>query len=207
MAALAQIHLIETRQAAAAVLHPIRGRILEELGEPDSAAGVARRLEIPRQKVNYHLRQLENEKLVELVEERRKGNCTERVVRASARSYLISPTALGSLAADPEKVRDRFSASYLMALAARTLRDLAKLRRRAGKAGKRLPTFSLQTEIRFAGADQQNAFAEELATRVAELSAKYHDETAGDGRTFRLLVGSYPKPKADDKASPAREET
>src|SRR5262250_3074362 len=57
-------------------------RILEQLAEPDSAAGVARRLKLPRQQISYHLRELEHAGLVELVEERRKGNCLERVVRA-----------------------------------------------------------------------------------------------------------------------------
>lgn len=191
----ASVDVIERKKAAAAVLHPVRGRILAELREPDSAAGLARRLDLPRQKLNYHLRQLEKEGLVELVEERRKGNCTERVVRASARSYLISPATLGPLASDPDKLRDKFSAAYLVALAARAIRDIARLSRGAAKAGKRLPTLSLQTEIRFASARAQNRFAEELSTHVAQLTAKYHDESAPRGRPFRLFVGSYPAPK------------
>jgi DNA-binding transcriptional ArsR family regulator len=186
----APLDLIERKAAAAAVLHPLRSRILAELRRPDSAAGLARRIDLPRQKLNYHLRQLEKEGLVELVEERRKGNCTERVVRASAHSYLISPATLGPLATDPDKLRDKFSATYLVALAAR--------------AGKRLPTLSLQTEIRFASPEAQNRFAEELSTQLALLTAKYHDDKAPEGRPFRLFVGSYPKPKDDE--APDREE-
>lgn len=201
MAEPAPVDLIEHKKAAAAVLHPVRGRILEELREPDSAAGLARRLDVPRQKLNYHLRLLEKQGLVELVEERRKGNCTERIVRASAHSYLISPETLGPLASDPDKVRDKFSAGYLVALAARAMRDVARLSRGAAKAGKRLPTLSLQAEIRFASAQDQNRFAEELTTQLARLTAKYHDESAPEGRPFRLFVGSYPTPKdeADDR--------
>jgi DNA-binding transcriptional ArsR family regulator len=198
------VDLIERKPAAAAVLHPVRSRILAELREPDSAAGLARRLHVPRQKLNYHLRKLEKEGLVELVEERRRGNCTERVVRASARSYLISPATLGPLATDPEKLRDKFSATYLVALAAQAIRDIARLSRGAERAGKRLPTLSLQSEVRFASAEAQNSFAEELATHLAQLTAKYHDDTAPDGRPFRLFVGSYPKPKDDE--APDQEE-
>jgi len=194
----APVDLIERRTAASAILHPVRGRILAELRQPDSAAGLARRVDMPRQKLNYHLRQLEKEGLVELVEERRKGNCTERVVRASARSYLISPSTLGPLATDPDEVRDKFSAGYLVALAARAMRDIARLSRGAAKAGKRLPTLSLQAEVRFASAEAQNSFAEELSTQIARLTAKYHDESAPEGRPFRLFVGSYPKPKDDE---------
>jgi len=200
----APLDLIERKEAAAAVLHPVRARILAELRSPNSAAGLARRLDLPRQKLNYHLRQLEKEGLVELVEERRKGNCTERVVRSSATSYLISPATLGPLATDPDKLRDKFSASYLVALAARAMRDIARLSRAAAKAGKRLPTLSLQTEIRFASPEAQNAFAEELSSHLARLTAKYHDASAPAGRPFRLFVGAYPEPKDDE--APDREE-
>ncbi|KAB2955835.1 MAG: winged helix-turn-helix transcriptional regulator, partial [Thermoanaerobaculia bacterium] len=68
---------------------------------PATAAGLARRLGLPRQRVNYHLRELEKAGLVELVEERRRGNCVERLVRATARAFLLGPEALGAQAADP----------------------------------------------------------------------------------------------------------
>ena len=186
------VDLIHSPGRAAALLHPLRLRMLEGLREPDSATGLARRLRLPRQKVNYHLRELEKEKLVELVEERRKGNCVERVLRASARYYLINPAALGRLAADPAGFQDRFSFGYLVALAAQAIRDLATLRERARKAGKRLATFSLQTDVRFASAADRHAFTEELSNSIAGLVAKYHDESAAGGRRFRFFLGAYP---------------
>ncbi len=125
-------------------------RILELLETPDSAAGVARRLDMPRQLVNYHLKELEAVRLVELVEERKKGNCIERLMRATARSYLISPAAVGKLAADPAAIADKLSASYLVAVAARAIKEIAMLRRRADKAGKTLATLTLESEIRAA---------------------------------------------------------
>ena len=75
------------------------------LGEPGSAAGLGRKLGLPRQRVNYHLRELEKEGLLEVVEERKKGNCVERIVRATARSYLISSEALGTLGSRPEEIQ------------------------------------------------------------------------------------------------------
>ena len=173
-------------------MRPMRGRLLEALGEPASAAGLARKLGVPRQKVNYHLRELEKQGLVELVEERKRGNCVERIVRATARSYVVSAEALATLAADPQAARDPFSSRYLVATAARTIRELAVLRERADKAGKSLPTFTLQSEVRFANAPDRNRFAEELATAVARLVEKYHDESAEGGRRFRLLLGMHP---------------
>jgi DNA-binding transcriptional ArsR family regulator len=168
--------------------------MLELLREPGSATAVAKALDLPRQKVNYHLRDLEKNGLVELVEERRKGNCVERVVRATARSYLLNPAALGLLAADPADVQDKFSSSYLIAAAAKTIKDLAGLRERATKSKKKLPTFTLQTEIRFASAADQNGFVEELSNAVARLVARYHNEKAAGGRRFNLTIGSYPAP-------------
>src|SRR6476659_8931583 len=112
------VHVIGDSERAASVLHPIRLRILGELRDAASAAELAPRLGIPRQLVNYHLRQLEKDGLVEVVGERRKRNCTERLVRAVARSYMISPAAFGSLAAHPDHVEDRASSAYLVAAAA-----------------------------------------------------------------------------------------
>jgi DNA-binding transcriptional ArsR family regulator len=186
------VELITGAGAAAAAVHPLRGRILVALREPGTAAGVARELGLPRQRVTYHVRELERLGLLESVGERKRGNCVERLVRATARSYVIAPEALGAVGA-AEGVRDRFSSSWLLAAAAQTIRDVGALREGAEQAGKRLPTFSLQTEVRFATPAAQHDFAEELAASVAGLVAKYHDEDAAGGRFFRLNLFSYPR--------------
>ena len=182
---------------AATVLDPIRLKLLRELAQPDSATGLSRRLGLPRQKLNYHLRRLEDEGLVELVEERKKRNCTERVVRATARSLLISPAALGELAADPARIEDRGSSAYLVATAARTIREVAELREGADRAGKKLATLTLEAEIRFATPTAQQQFAEELTHEFARLAARYHDEHAAEGRRFRCLGTVYPAPREE----------
>jgi DNA-binding transcriptional ArsR family regulator len=186
------LDLVRQPEQAAALPHPLRQRILESLREPGSASSVAEELGLPRQRVNYHLRELEKEKLVELVEERRKGNCTERIFRSTARHYLIGPGVLGDLTADQAEIRDRLSSTYLVAVAAQAIRELGELRARADEAGKRLATFSLASEISFASAADRNAFAEELANAVAQLVAKYHDESRPNARRFKLFLGAYP---------------
>src|SRR5271167_2017811 len=123
----ATLQIVQSPEKAGVLLQPGRLRLLEQLTEPDSAAGLARKLGVPRQKLNYHLRELERGGFLELVEERRKGNCMERVVRATAQSYLIGPQATGALGETPAEIRDRFSVSYLIASAARIIRDLASL--------------------------------------------------------------------------------
>jgi DNA-binding transcriptional ArsR family regulator len=193
--------VIRTPGSAAAALDPIRQQVLAHLAEPDSATGVARRLDLPRQKVNYHLRALEEEGLVELVEERRKGNCIERVVRASARAYVISPEALGAVAPGADLPADRLSSAYLIAVAGRTIRELAELDARAAKAGKRVATLTLDAEIRFASAAARAEFAEELGHAVARLVARYHDDRAPGGRAFRLVAAVHPAVPAAGAAS------
>lgn len=189
------IELVSGPEQAAALLHPLRLQLLQELRSPDSASGLARRLDLPRQKVNYHLRELEKEKLVEAVEERRKGNCVERILRATARCYLINPAATGALSTDPEAIRDRFSSGYLVAVAARAIRQVATLRKRAAAAKKRLATMTMETEVRFASAEDRRLFFEELTKEVARLAAKYDDQASKGGRLFRLFMGSYPSVK------------
>jgi hypothetical protein len=116
----------------------------------------------------------------------------ERVMRATALSYLISPEALGAVEPDPVRLRDRFSWAYLVAAAGRIVRDLGTLRARVDRAGQRLATFTLETEVRFASAADRDAFTRELADHVALLAVKYHDEHAKTGRLFRFVLGAYP---------------
>ena len=172
------IAVIEDPAAAEASLDPVRTLLLAQLAEPGSAAMVAARVGLPRQKVNYHLKALERHGLIELVEERRKGNVTERVMRATASSYVISPVALAMVEPDPSRSPDRQSAFWLMALAARLVRDVGTLLVGAAKARKRVATFALDGEVRFATAADRAAFAEELALAVTSLVSRYHDETA-----------------------------
>jgi DNA-binding transcriptional ArsR family regulator len=180
--------------AGEALIRPLRVRILESMAEPASAAAVARKLGVARQKVHYHLKQLEQEGLVELVEERKKGNCTERIVRATARTYLVGAEAIAKLAKDPAAAKDRFSSAYLTSVAADAVRDVARLRDQAEQAKKRLPTLTLETEVRFGSAAARSQFFEALSSSIAQLVAHYHDQDAPGGRRFRLILGAYPAP-------------
>ncbi|MFI6392609.1 ArsR/SmtB family transcription factor [Nonomuraea sp. NPDC050547] len=186
------VTVIEDPAAAEVSLDPMRSRLLAELAQPASAAMLAARVGLPRQKVNYHLRTLERHGLVELVEERRKGNATERLLRATAASYVISPVALAAVQPDPAQSPDRLSARWLLALAARLVRDVGALITGSAKAGKRVATFALDGEVRFATPAARAAFAEELTQAVTTLVSKYHDEEAASGRDHRIVVAVHP---------------
>ena len=185
----ASVAVVEDAGHVRTLLRGPRLRLLEALRErPDSASGLAVRLGAPRQTINYHLRQLERAGLVELVEERGHGRCVERVVAPAAAAFTVSPATLGPLAPRSRDVDDRASAEYLAARAGEVVRDVGQL---LGGA-ERLPTLTLETQIRFAGADARAAFARELQEAVERLVSTYHDDRAGE-RTFTLLVAVHPE--------------
>jgi DNA-binding transcriptional ArsR family regulator len=193
------VEVIADPAAAVSALDPIRGRLLAELTEPASAAALASRVGITRQKVNYHLRALEEHKLVTVAGERRWGGLTERLLVATAASYVVSPGALGAVGADPGRTNDRLSASYLIALAARAVREVGELWGVAREKNKRLATLSIDIAIRFRSPADRAAFTEELSDAVTSLAARYHDESDPNGRSYRLVVAAYPMPKEDAK--------
>jgi hypothetical protein len=190
-----EVAVIESPQAAEAALDPIRSRLLGELAaEPASAAGVAARLGLPRQKVNYHLNVLEAHGLIELAEVRPRGGLQERVLRATAACYVVSPAAIGESGAQPERIGDRLSAGYLTTLAGRVVQEVGALSEQAEAAGQRLPTFTLDTEIGFRSAAERAEFADRLTAAVLDLVAHYHHD---DGRMHRLVVAAHPKPNQE----------
>jgi DNA-binding transcriptional ArsR family regulator len=184
------VDVIEDPGAAVVALDPVRARLLAELAEPRSAAMLAERVGLSRQKVNYHLRALEAHGLVRVAEERRWGGLTERLLVAGAASYVVSPAALGAAAPDPARSRDRLSAQYLIAVGARIVREVAAL---VGRR-ERVATLTLDTEIRFATSAARAAFADELAHAVTALVAHHHDPR---GEPHRLVVAAHPIPEEE----------
>ena len=199
--AVPDLGVIDEPNVAAAVLDPIRARVLSALRNPGSATTVAAAIGETRQKVNYHLRALEELGLVRLVEDRPRRGLTERIMVASARAYVLSPELLGESAVDPGNT-DRLSSNYVLALAARVVREVADLARRAEDANKPLATLAIDTEIRFASAADRADFTRELTTAVTELAARYHDERASNGRWHRVITLAHQRPTNPGKARP-----
>lgn len=200
---MVDLQVIDDPASAGVALDPVRSRLLSELRTPLSAATLAGRIGLPRQKVNYHLRTLEAHGLVRVDSEKRWGGLTERRLVATASSYVVSPAALGPVAPPDDPARsvdgkaiDRLSASYLVALAARIVREVGQLLRKSVELNKRLATLSIDTEVRFRSAEERAAFSNELTAAVAALVSRYHDETAPGGRRHRLIIGAYPAPAA-----------
>lgn len=193
---MVDLRVIDDPESAGVALNPVRSRILSELRTPASAASLAGRMGLARQKVNYHLRTLEEHGLLRVDSKKHWGGLTERRLVATASSYVVSPSALGPVAADPSQDMDRLSAGYLVALAARVIREVGQLLRKSEKLNKRLATLSIDTEVRFRSAEDRAAFSKDLTAAVAALVSRYHDESAPGGRRHRLMIGAYPTPVA-----------
>ncbi|HZW88319.1 MAG TPA: helix-turn-helix domain-containing protein [Myxococcaceae bacterium] len=205
--AQAAVEVLEAAETAAAVLDPARLRILTALRDPDSSAGVARSLGLPRQRVGHHVRTLEAAGLLTCVGERKKRNCVERLLQASARTYVLAPRLLGALGLTADEVRDRFSSTYLLAAASKVIEEVTALRPKAEAAGKKLPTLTLQTEVRFASARSQNEFLEELLAAFSDLVARHHRPDVPGGRTFRISLLGHPALSPEPTALPSPSET
>ena len=185
------LHIIEEPSRARAALQPVRLKLLHLLDTPQSAPQLAKAIGLPRQHVNYHLRQLQAQQLVEAQDHGRVGRRIDRTFARTATSYVIAPTTLGA-PVDPHAVSDAFSSVYLSTVATRALNDLAALRRAAAAKQKRVPTLTLETVVRFITPADQRRFAGELAEAFAALAAKYHHEDAPQGRSFRVFACGYP---------------
>ena len=186
------VEVIENPQAAAIALDATRAKLLAALVEPASASSLAAKVGISRQKVNYHLNALEAHGLISVVDTRQWGGITERILQATASSFIVSPSAVDAGAVDPARAADHMSARYVIALAGRVVREVAALARLADATGTRLPTLTIDTEIGFRSAEDRAAFAADLTEAIAGLAARYHHD---DGRMHRLVATAYPRPE------------
>jgi DNA-binding transcriptional ArsR family regulator len=200
------IEMIQQDSQAIALLHPLRRRILEALRQPDSAAGLARRLHLPRQKVNYHVRELARARFLERAGRRRRRNMFEQRYVTRARGYVLSPELLGYVRADRAQAEDAFSAAYLLALSTQLQSELGRAVSEARQQGKRIATLSLCSSLRFESAAQRATFTSELQRAVTGVVARFSspylaaDGSPAHGRPYRLMLGCYPIPPSDENS-------
>lgn len=174
------VELLHDPERVRTALSPVRRTLLQRLREPSSATRLAAELGLPRQRVNYHLRELERAGLVELVEERRRRGCTERVL--AARSFVVDPAVIGA--------QDDFAAGHLVNTATGLARDVARMQQAADRRGERLLTFTVEAEVGFEEPEDLERFTEALARTVAAFD--------GPGRRYRVVVGGHPAPAKEE---------
>jgi hypothetical protein len=201
--ALPEVETVLEAPRAGVLLHPLRQQILREAQEPSSSTEIAGRLELPRQRVNYHVRELAKARFLHKAGRARKRNLWEQRWVATARSYQISPEVLGPAGADTGRIADRLSAAYLLALGERMQRELGRASLEAEVGGQRLSTLSVEGELRFDSSEQRRRFAVALHNAFTEVvlhHASPYRQAAGEessGRPYRLVVGCYPTPATE----------
>ena len=198
-----RIAYLEQPDQVRSALSPLRRELLQRLREPASATQLAAALDLPRQRVNYHLRELEKAGLVELVEERQRRGCVERMLRARADAVVVDPSVMSSGESRAfTRIHDQYAAEHLVSVAAETVRDVARMQTRAVGAGKRLLTFTIEADVRFAEPTDVHRFTDALATAMRQVVAEFDTE---GGRAYRVIAGGHPAPagpQTDQEESP-----
>jgi DNA-binding transcriptional ArsR family regulator len=197
---LPALQSVSSARRAASLLHPLRLRLLSLAREPVSATELARRVGLPRQRVNYHVRALERTGFLRPAERRRRRNLIEHRYVATARSYLLAPEILGPVAADWRAIQDTASADYLLALTEQVRVDVGRATEEAAALGQPLATLSIKSQFRFETPAARAAFAEAARAALVEVIARHSSPNRlengrpGRGRPYRLVLACYPAP-------------
>jgi len=203
---LLDLEWIADHAKAAAVLEPLRLSILQIARSPISAAEIAGRLRLQRQRVNYHVRRLADQGLLRRAGRHRKRNMTEQRYVASARAFLLAPELLGPVVPDWREISDTAGAAYLLALASRLQTDVARAEAQFMREGRRFSTLTLKSQFRFESPAQRAEFARALRQAVVDAIARFTSPDEGSGARqapggpYRLVLGCYPYAGASEEA-------
>ena len=181
-----RVHLIEGPDALQALAHPVRLRVLEALREPASAASAARTVGQPRQKVNYHLKELERAGLVRKVGERRKGNFIEALYQSVAPAIVVSPRAAWGDDRRGQALREQVS-----------LENLVVVGERLGRAafdGEQIASAAVEADVRFDSERSREAFLRDYLAAVGPVLRKYGSRR---GTAYRVVLAAYPDPEGE----------
>lgn len=181
--------MLDTSEQIQAVTHPTRLRILDLLRRPDSAAGVARSLGEPRQRVNHHVRELARVGLVTPAGERRRGNFVEQLYEAVAGTFVVSGRATWADGHRLEAMADQLSLRNLVEFGERLQRDAATLLDRAAFDGVEVPSATVEATVRFVDAQARAAFLDEYLAATSALVERY---ATGHGTEFTVGLVVHP---------------
>ncbi|HSQ59602.1 MAG TPA: helix-turn-helix domain-containing protein [Acidobacteriota bacterium] len=192
------VKLIEGVEEAAALLQPLRLRVLSRLDEERSCAQVADALRETPQKVHYHVKVLERAGLVEKVSERRVRALSEGLYRAVARSYWLSPRLVERIGG-ARPARDAVSLEHLLGLAEELSIELGTLAQRVA-SGASVPSLGLSADVDLSAPARRAEFLRDVEAAVRSVAEKYGHSGAAPPvaprESFRLMLACYPRPSA-----------
>ncbi len=191
-----RVRTIRDTAGLQALCHPTRVEMLEVLREPASAAAVARQIGQPRQRVNYHLKALDEAGLVEAFDTRQNGNFVETRYRAVARSFVIAPEVAWKDPRRLEAMHAQHSLETLVALGERLQQDAAELLDRAAFEGEEIPSAAVSAESRFASSEDRAAFMREYLEATRQLLDKYGSR---QGAAYRVVLAVHPQTEGSNQ--------
>ena len=185
------MEVLDDPERVAALAHPIRVAILEQLRTPSSAAAVARAISEPRQKTNYHVKALLDAGLITSVGERRRGNFVEQLYQSIASSFTISPRLACGGDRRADALRSQLPLERLVQLGERIQHDAIEMLDRAAFDGEEIPSLSIEAALRFPDEAARAAFMDEYLAALKPLLKKHG---ARQGEEFRVALAVYPHP-------------
>ncbi len=200
-AAVAEIATVEQ---LAALVHPVRRRMLAELAEPASPSEVAKRLGIAAQIANYHVRALEAAHLVREVETRQVRNLLEHRFHAVARSFTLS-TALPLTDAQRRRLQSDVALQQLVRAGDAIRQDALRLLETpvpAGHGGHN--ALALELDVDLPNQEDREAFVQALSEAIRTAAAPFRAtrQRGGQRSHYRTHVAIYPAAPADPVAAP-----
>lgn len=191
MADILETYSVKNPEQAIALLNPLRGEILLHLRVPASASEVAREINEPPQRINYHLKALEKVGLVKQVGKRQVKNLVEILYQAVARSFLLAET-LGLSPQALQRLKDQSSLSHLIQTTERIKTDALRLMEGSDQ-NNIIPSATLQSEIILRSEKERQAFVEDYVEMMKKLAKKYQT-TQSDGHSYQVVLAVYPQP-------------
>ena len=181
--------VLDSVDQLAAVTHPTRLRILDALRTPDSAAGAARRIGQPRQRITHHVHELEKAGLLRHAGERRKGAFVEQLYESVAGTFVIPSRLAWGDGERLQAIAAQVSLQHLVEVGERLERAAASLLDRAAFDGEQIPSAAVEATVRFADAEARAAFLDEHLALTAQLIERYASPTGDD---FTVTVVAHP---------------
>jgi DNA-binding transcriptional ArsR family regulator len=191
-----EVLYIEDVDQAAALLKPQRIEMLKLMDHPRTCLELGNIFGETPQKINYHIKALQNAGLVEQVGERRVRGTVESSYQARARSYWLASDLVGQIGG-AAIAQDQASLRHLLSLTEEMRGDIGHL---AQQVGREIPSLGLSLHVELDDESRRADFMADVQ-QMAQILARKYGATAGEDENdaqpsrprFRLVLACYPK--------------
>lgn len=196
-----EVLYIEDVDQAAALLKPQRIEMLKLMDQPRTCLELGKIFGETPQKINYHIKALQNAGLVEQVGERRVRGTVEGSYQARARSYWLASDLVGQIGG-AAIAQDQASLRHLLSLTEEMRDDIGHL---AQQVGREIQSLGLSLHVELDDVSRRAEFMADVQ-HMAQILAYKYGATAGDDNNgdadgdaqpskprFRLVLACYPK--------------